>query len=263
MKPGMVFPNPLGQTLADVSALAEAGAKGLVALPKAFVDDSFNLSASPDDLAAAFAGEMKLVGIMADQPLVSGGSAEAGTSHIRSCLDLADAMREFAPENGMPVVVFDAGTYESGQKDAAYKMAVESLKEVAQYAEERQVILGLKPDRASVVNRARAAATMLGEVAASYVQIALDAAATVGDKDTLDDAVGRLKDNIVVALARDVKFGGDGTAEYPPPGLGVLNYTSYADLLAGAPGCGYLVLGVLSTPEETKVAMAKLCGFVK
>jgi sugar phosphate isomerase/epimerase len=259
----MVFPNPLAATLGDAPQLAAAGGAGLVARPEAFVDDSFGLTASPDDIVAVQGAGLALVGILAAKPLVQGNDASDGTAHVTSCLDLADALRDYAPAGAIPIVVVDLGPYESGQKDAAYGAAVEALKGLGACAEERQVVLAVRPDRATPVDRARAATRMLADVGSSYVQIAFDAAGTVGDKDTLDDAVGRLKDNIVVAFARDVKFGEDGTPEYLPPGRGVLNYQTYVAMLAEAPGCDYLVVGELASAEATKVALAMVAGFVK
>ena len=52
MKPGVVFPNQMAATLADAGALTEAGAQAIVAMPGAFVDESFNLTASPDDITS-------------------------------------------------------------------------------------------------------------------------------------------------------------------------------------------------------------------
>jgi hypothetical protein len=262
MKPGVVFPNPLSPTLAQIGEIKAAGALGVVARPEAFVDGAFNLSAAPEAIAAAFEG-LKLVAIMASTPLQTNGDATAGAAHLTSCIDLADALRDYFAVESMPIVAVDAGPYASGQKAAALTAAVDAVKGAVSYAEGRQVIIGLRPDRGTAVDRARAAGTFLADVGSAYVQIALDAAGTVGDKDTLDDAVGRLKDNIILAFARDVKFAPDGTAAYQPPGNGVLNYASYVDLLSGAAGCGYLVVGALASPEQTKVALAKVKGFVR
>jgi sugar phosphate isomerase/epimerase len=263
MRPGLAFPNPLAAALSDVSVLAETGAQGLVVRPSAFVDDAFALTVSPDEIAGAFeSGRMELVAVWAHQPLIAGGDASAGSAHLRSCLDLADALREYAPPQSMPLVVFEGGSYEPGQKEAAYGALVAALKDLGPYAEERQVVLGLRPDRASPVDRSRAAAKLLSEVGSSYLQIAFDAAATVGDKDTLDEAVERLKDNIVVAFARDVKFDAEGTPEYLPPGEGMLDYDRYVSLLAGAPGCGFFVVGELTDAQALKDAAAKVRGFV-
>jgi len=262
MKPGVVFPNQMAPTLADAGALVEAGAQSLVALPGAFVDESFNLTASPDDIATV-CGQMELAAVMMAEPLQNEGDSSAGVAHLQSCIDLADALRDYFSQDALPLVVCDVGPYASGQKSEALKAGVAALQQVAPHAEERQVVIGVKPDRNSAVDRARGAANLLGEVGSSYVQIALDAAGTVGDKDALDDAVGRLKDNIVIAFARDVKFDADGTATYPPPGNGVLQYPTYVALLSDAPGCNHLVVGDQSSPEELKVALAKVSGFVK
>jgi len=262
MKPGVVFPNKMASTLGEAGALADAGAQSIVALPSAFVDDGFNLTASPDDIAAV-CETLELAAIMVAEPLQKEGDSSAGAQHLRSCIDLADALRDYFAQTNLPLVVCDVGPYASGQKSEALKAGVAALQEVAKHAEERQVIIGIRPDRDSAVDRARGAVSLLGDVGSSYVQVALDAAGTVGDKDALDDAVGRLKDNIVIAFARDVKFDADGTVSYPPPGNGALNFTSYVSLLSEAPGCAHLIVGDLSSPEELKVALAKVSGFVK
>jgi len=250
MKLGMVIPNPLAPSLAEAPRAAEAGAKGLLARPEVFVDSAFALKVGPDEMAAALR-ELPLVGLWPRSSLLG----PDGVAQMQSCIDLADALREFAPPDTMPLVVCDAG---GGDRETAWPRLVEALQGLARAAEERSCILAVRPDRASIVDRSRSAAKLLAEVGSSYVQTAVDPAATVGDKDTLDDAVLRLKDNIVLAFARDVKFDQTGKPTYLPPGSGVLSYAKYAELLAGAGACGYLVLGELATIDELKAAASRV-----
>jgi sugar phosphate isomerase/epimerase len=261
MKPAIVYPNPLGTDLADAPASAEAGAKGLVCRPEVFVDDSFGLRVDPAALGEAFAGAgLELAALWPKEALIDGeGSVDAGATHLRGCVDLADALREHARPDAVPVVVFDAGP---GERDALWSGLVEALKGLAKHAEERAVCLAVRPDRGTVVERSRTALKLLGEVGSSYLQAAMDAAATVGDKDTLDSAVERLKENVLIAFARDVKFDEAGKPSYPAPGEGVLNYGQYAELLSKAPGCAWLAVGEVATPEEAKAALAKVGALV-
>lgn len=259
MKPGIVCPSPLGTQLADCPRAAEAGAKAIVARPELFVDDAFGLKVAPDDIAGALSGAgLELAAIWAKQPVIDPGGEAAGADHVRSCLDLADALREYASPDALPVVVFDAG---EGARDAVWPKLVEALKALGAQAEEQQVILAVRPDRASVVDRARGAVKLLGEVGSGHVQAALDAAATVG-KDTLDAAIDRLKDNIVLAFARDVKFDDAGKPSYLPPGQGMINYEEYVKMLAAAPGCSCLVVGELDSADEARSALGKIGGLV-
>ncbi|MHC4504696.1 MAG: sugar phosphate isomerase/epimerase family protein [Planctomycetota bacterium] len=260
MKPGIVCPSPLCAELADCPKAAEAGAKAIVARPALFVDDSFGLKVDPDGLAAGLSGAgLELAAVWAALPVVdSGGDAEAGAAHVRSCLDLADALRDYASPDALPVVVFDAG---AGERDAVWPKLVEALKGLGADAEERQVVLAVRPDRESVVDRARNAVKLLGEVGSGYVQAALDAAATVG-KDTLDAAIDKLKDNIVLAFARDVKFDDDGKPSYLPPGQGMINFEEYVKMLAAAPGCASLAVGELDSADDATAALGKIAGLV-
>lgn len=259
MKPGIVCPNPLGPDLADCTRAAEAGAKAIVARPCLFVDDSFGLKVGPDDIAGALSGAgLELAAIWAKEPVIGADGEAGGAEHIGSCLDLADALRDYACPETLPVVIFDAG---GGAREAVWPKLVEALKSLAGSAEERQVILAVRPDRSSVVDRARNAVKLLGEVASGYVQAALDAAATVG-KDTLDSAIDRLKENIVLAFARDVKFDDAGSPSYLPPGQGMINYEEYVKMLAAAPGCGCLAVGELDSEDDAKAALGKIAGLV-
>jgi len=221
MKLAALYPNPLGDELAGTAMVAEAGAAGIAARPEVFVDDNFSLHIDPGVLASSLSDAgLELAAVWASRPVLDHGSPEAGVAYITSCIDLADALRDFAPPGALPVVVCDAGT---GDKREDWPKLVEALKAIGQHAEARQVILALRPDRATMLDRSRNALNLLTEVGASYVQAALDAAATVGDKDTLDKAVERLKDNIVIACARDVKFDAAGAPSYLPAGEGMLN----------------------------------------
>jgi len=261
MKPGIVFPSAIGAELGDCARAAEAGAKAIVARPRLFVDDSFSLRVDPEAIPASLSGSgLELAGLWADLPLMGeGGDDSAGSAHIRSSLDLADALRDSAPPDVLPVVVFDAG---SGSRVELWPKLVEAVKALAADAEERQTVLAIRPDRGSLIDRARNAIKLLGEVGSSYVQVALDAAATVGDKDTLDDAIERLKENIVIAFARDVKFDDTGKASYLPPGSGVMNFDLYADLLGGAPGCGALVVGEFDSTDDAEAALKRVTRLV-
>ncbi len=261
MKPGVVCPNPLGAELADCPRAAEAGAKAIVARPRLFVDDSFALRVDPEAIPASLSGSgLELAALWAETPLMGeGGDYSAGSAHIRSSLDLIDALRDHTPPDALPVVVFDAG---AGSRAEVWPKLVEAVKALAADAEERQTVLAVRPYRGSLVDRARNAVKLLGEVGSAYVQVALDAAATVGDKDTLDDAIERLKENIVLAFARDVKFDGEGKASYLPPGAGVMNFARYVELLGGAPGCGALVVGELDSPDDAKAAIEQVSKLV-
>ena len=257
MKPGIVCPNPLGAELGDCARAAEAGAKAIVARPGLFVDDSFALRVDPETIQATLSGAgLEIAALWVDRPLMGeGGDESAGSERIRSSLDLADALRDSASPEALPVVVFDAG---SGSRVEIWPKLVEAVKALAADAEERQTVLAVRPHRGSLVDRARNAVKLLGEVGSSYVQVALDAAATVGDKDTLDDAVERLKDNIVLAFARDVKFDDAGNHSYLPPGKGVMNFDVYVDLLGGAPGCGALVVGEFDSADDATAALKQV-----
>ena len=260
MKPGIVIPSPLCSDLGGAACAAGAGAKGLVARPEVFVDDSFGLRVGPEDIAAGLTGAgLELVAIEAALPILdAAGDTTAGVEHVTKCLDLADALRDYAPEGALPVVICEAGP---GGRDN-WPALTEALKALGAVAEGRQALVALKPDRNSSVDRSRNALKILTDVAAPYVQVALDAAATIGDKDTLDKAVDRLKENIVLAYARDVAFDADGKPSYPAPGSGMMNYKEYVDLLGTVPGCTYLVVGGLASADEVTAAVGLVGGLV-
>ncbi len=260
MKPGIVCPNPLVPGLADCPRAAEAGAKAIVARPELFVDESFGLRANPSEIASSLSDAgLSLVAVWARRALLDSDGEPSGADHVRSCLDLADALRDYGPSDALPTVIADAG---SGEREAVWPKLVEALQSLGGSAEERQVILAVRPDRASVVDRSRNAVKLLGEAGSSYVQVALDAAATVGDKDTLDAAIDRLKENIVLAFARDVKFDEAGKPSYLPPGDGLINYEQYVELLSSAPGCAYLIVGELDSAEEATQALGRISGLL-
>lgn len=259
MKLGAIFPNPVAAELQGLTVLAGHGVSTVAAVPEAFVDDSFALKVGVDAIAAALTGDVKLCAIWASMPVMGAGDARAGARHVASCIDLADALREFSGQEALPIVVADAG---AGDRRGDWAKLVEAVKVLAGQAEERQVVLAVRPDRATMVDRSRALVALLGEVGSSHVQAALDAAATVGDKDTLDAAAEKLRDNIVIACARDVTFDQSGAASYLPAGRGQLNYSQYVDLLGGCPGLGSLVATELASADDARAALAKLRGVV-
>lgn len=259
MKPGIVIPSPLCPELSDSGAAAAAGAEGVVARPSVFVDDSFGLREDVDVASGLAGAGVELVAIEAACPLLdASGDTLAGLEHMAQCLELADSLRDYFPEGALPVVVCRAGP---GGRDN-WPALVDGLKAVGAAGEERQVLVAIRPDRDSAIDRSRNAVKVLADVAAPYVQVALDAAATIGDKDTLDAAVDRLKENIVIAFARDVTFDDAGKPSYPAPGSGMLNYQQYVGLLAGAPGCTYLVVGELASADEATAALGLVSGLV-
>lgn len=258
MKLGVAYPNPLGGTLAEASRSAEAGAQGLLVRPEVFLDETLSLKADPDEIASAFGGAgLEMAGVEAARPVLSSGLPES--DYLGACIDLADALRDYVPEGAFPAVVARPGP---GSRSDLWDALVKALKALAELAEGRGVVLAIAPERGSVVDRSRTALQMLGDVGSSFVQVAFDAAATVGDKDTLDSAVERLKDNIVLACARDVRFDQDGKPSYLPPGKGVISYGQYVKLLGSAPGCGYLIATGLSTEEEAREALSTLSGLI-
>lgn len=258
MKLAMMLPNPLAESFDAAPACAELGVEALQAKPGVFVSDDFELLGDPFELAAPMTGlDMRLCALSGYRSLI--GPAEevsANIEYLNKVIDLADALRELFPQEALPMVVTETGDPRKCnlERDAAMAQVVESCRALAAHAEERSVILALEPTRTHIVDRSRTAMKVLTEVGSGYLQICFDPANTVGDKDTLDSAVERMRDNIMLAHAKDVKFD-DGKASYPPAGKGMLDYKQFLELLSAAPAAAYLVVEYVKSPEEAKEAV--------
>jgi sugar phosphate isomerase/epimerase len=103
-------------------------------------------------------------------------------------------------------------------------------------AEEFDLLLGIEPETANVVDSAARAQRLLREMRSASLTIVLDPANLFGPEDLprqralLDDAFDRLGPHIVLAHAKDVRVSA-GAIRHVAAGTGRLDYPFYLTLL--------------------------------
>jgi sugar phosphate isomerase/epimerase len=166
-----------------------------------------------------------------------------GTNIITLCTGSRDAGNQWRhhPDNGNP---------------EAWKDLLISMEQAIRAAEENEVILGIEPEMANIVNSAETAVLLLDELQSNRIRIVFDAAnlfeAANFDKRTqiIDEALNLLGDKIVIAHAKDRRANGEPVAA----GQGVIDYDRYIAGLRQVGFDGPLVTHGLIDDEAPDVA---------
>ena len=163
-----------------------------------------------------------------------------GTSIITLCTGTRDPedMWRRHPENDSP---------------EAWQDLITSMREALNIAEENQVMLGVEPEMANVINSARKARRLLDELRSPCLKIVMDGANLFQRsnlarmREILDEAFALLGQDIVIAHAKDLNQ--DGEVGTLPAGKGVLDYDHYVWLLRNSGFQGPLILHSLTEPQ--------------
>lgn len=146
---------------------------------------------------------------------------------------------------------------------AAWRDLVESMRTAVAAAEEHDIVLGVEPEVANVIDSPQKARRLLDELGSPRVKIVMDAANIfqAGQlprmREVLEEAFELLGRDIVLAHAKDLRS--DGHAGDLPAGAGVLDYDLYLSLLQKSGYRGPVVLHGLSE-EQVPAAVAFLRG---
>jgi sugar phosphate isomerase/epimerase len=155
--------------------------------------------------------------------VLAGACTALGTRCITLCSGTrdTDGLWHAHPDNGAP---------------DAWSDLLESMEAAVAIAEEFDIVLGMAPAAAHVVDSAATAKLLLREIRSPQVKIVLDPAALLRPRDlvrqhaTLEDAVEVLGPHIVMARARDIQVI-DGEVRHVAAGRGRLDYSCYLSLV--------------------------------
>lgn len=114
----------------------------------------------------------------------------------------------------------------------AWNEMIEMIKECIKIAEEEDVLLGIEPEVANVVDSARKARRLLDEMGSQNLKIIMDPANIFRAEDVpsmtefIDEAFSLLENDIVMAHAKDFKVENEQII-HVAPGKGLINYDLY------------------------------------
>ena len=142
------------------------------------------------------------------------------------------------------------------QTAAAWDDLLASFAVAVQIAERHDVLLGVEPELANVVNSAEAARRLIGDMQSDRIRIVLDPANLFEQADpavrrhVIEAAIGGLADRIVMAHAKD--RAADGS--FATTGQGVIDFDHFLGRLLGVGFDGPLVTHGLRADEAAGVA---------
>jgi len=136
----------------------------------------------------------------------------------------------------------------------------EGIDRAVQIAEQRDLLLGIEPEMANVVNSARKARRLLDEAKNPRLKIVMDAANLfpavdfAKAKSIIDEAFALLGNDIAIAHAKDLARSGDFRAA----GRGDIDFLHYVQLLARSRFDGPLILhGLAESEVDGSIAFLK------
>lgn len=128
----------------------------------------------------------------------------------------------------------------------AWRDFTSTLEKALRVTESCQVILGIEPEPANVVDGARTARRLLDDYPSPYLKIIFDPANLV-DTHSLDDRRAAIDEGFDllgpdIALAHAKELGSDGTAGGLPPGAGIIDWRHVFDRLRNTSFDGCVIL---------------------
>jgi len=139
----------------------------------------------------------------------------------------------------------------------AWADCVQTMRALAGYGEQEGVTMAFEPETVNVVDSASKAARLIDEVGSPRLRVVLDPSNLFYPhtlphmREVLAEAFALLGDKIALAHAKDVRVSHQDPDECvrPAAGKGVLDYATYARLLAASPYDGAVVMHSLSEDE--------------
>jgi len=225
------MPDAIGPAAAQ--AVAQAARGQGVAMTA--VSGTYNMI-HPDPAVRA-AGHARLATLAAS-------CAAMGTRVITLCTGTRDAQDQWRehPDNTTP---------------EAWRDLLASMETAIGIADRHDVLLGIEPELANVVNSAQRARELIDQLGSTRVRIVLDpanlfeVATPAAQRDIVAAAIDLLADRIVMGHAKDRHADG----RFATAGQGVLDYPHYLDCLRRAGFDGALVTHGLGADEAAGVAV--------
>ena len=177
---------------------------------------------------------------------------------IHACDNINTNIVSLCTGTGDPVDQWRSHPYNNTQD--AWKDLIHSLEQALQSAEQQDVILGVEPELANVVNSVEKARNLLDQMQSRHLKIILDPvnlfekAILREQHDLLDKAFDLLGNDIVMAHAKDR----DVSGKFVAAGQGVLDFEYYLSRLKNNGFKGPLILHGLEESEvSTSLAFLK------
>ncbi|RUT31359.1 sugar phosphate isomerase/epimerase [Arsenicitalea aurantiaca] len=175
--------------------------------------------------------------------IVAAAARGMGTGLVTLCTGTRDTDDQWRhhPDNDTP---------------AAWADLLAEMEKAVLIAERHDLLLGIEPEGANVVDGAKKARRLIAEIGSDRLAIVIDAANLVeaGDpalwRQTIAEAVDLLADRIVMAHAKDRRADGSFAA----PGAGAIDFVHYLGALQKAGFSGPLVTHGLMAAEAGPVA---------
>ncbi len=224
------------------------------------------LPAMPDEISAALCGQIRtavakrplnLVGVSGTYNMIHPDPAKRAQG-LRRLQTLIEACRPM----GTDLVTLCTGTRDpenqwrfhpqNSTPEAWHDLTTEMAKAL-EMAEKHNVILGIEPELANVVDSAAQAEKLLKEMQSPHLKVIIDpanlfpAGTLTQQHQILDDAFDRLGDDIAIAHAKDLAQ--DGHAGDRAAGTGALDYGYYLHKLREIGFSGPLVMHGLTAAE--------------
>jgi sugar phosphate isomerase/epimerase len=177
--------------------------------------------------------------------VIAAAASAMGTRLLTLCTGTRDPDDQWRghPDNGSP---------------EAWRDLLESMEIAVEIAERHDVLLGIEPEQANVVDSAARAQLLIDELQSLRVRIVFDPANLIEEESAearrrvVSDGIEMLGDRMAMAHAKDRLADGRVVAA----GHGIIDFPHYVHCLRGVGFDGPLVAHGLSTAEAPNVATA-------
>lgn len=266
MRLGIMYPNVLAKSIAEMGRMPERGCGCLQMRPELVADAQGALTAEgKDGLQALESQGVEIVAWCAYKPLIGPKEAvAANVDHIKKVIRLAAQAREISTCADHALVCSESGNPASFPQFSSgdlWRQIVRATREIVACAEEHDVLFAFEPTRSNILDSSKTTRKIIEEVGSKNLGVCFDPANVVGDKDTLEGAVDNLKHHIRLAHAKDVTLAPDGKPTYPPAGKGSLDYKRIFELLDPIPTCNHIIIEYVRTPDEATETISFLKPF--
>lgn len=143
--------------------------------------------------------------------------------------------------------------HDDNLKEDAWMDLIDTTKQIIQFAEKYNVILGVETEASNIINTADKARQYLDEINSPYLKIIMDGANLFHPgqkqpmKETLDNAFKLLGKDIVIAHAKDFSY--DGSLKFVAAGEGELDFAYFIHLLHQVGYDGSIIMHGLSEQQ--------------
>jgi len=258
-----LYPNALGNDLADLERCREVGYEAVQLHPRAFIDPDELSEESPREalFEAVRSTGLRIAAWGGYRPLI--GEADAVEGHVASLsrvLRFAGRVAAEAPDVSTGIVCTETGAPDpETAADKQWAQLVESLRRLAVVAEEAGAKVAIESTRSHIIRDAETAVRVIEDVGSAALGICYDPANIIHKDEPVRESFEPLKAHIFLSHAKDVAFAEDGSVErYPPAGEGDMPYEEYFELLAQLPSPHTLAVEYARSEEHLRRVAAFL-----